>query len=361
MSFAFLDSAASRPMTPVFANSGSPVPPPDGFGGAAPSAFELHQHSHPMSIHPYDSFAAGFDPRLLTVQPQMLVDPAALLQPQPYPQPMQMEQDVGGGVVADSDDETSRKPLVNGLHARASPIKAEDDSEVDIMGAGDETATLAALKVSSPPVLSVDLLLAVKVDIGCTTCLQAQARASPAPKPRSKSSAAKGKSRSAQLASSAAGSPAPSPGPSGLANEVHPESSPAPSAVAEAPIEPEAPDYSFLPDMAPNEYHHPRLAPSVPRPRLAPAFEAYVPPRRSRFGADANDSSSSDEDEDDVKRREQRRKAQAAAAREKRLKAAKRGAGEGAEEEDDRLYCICQTLYDPEVSGYRPRRIGCGH
>jgi hypothetical protein len=149
MSFAFLDSAASRPMTPVFANSGSPVPPAGGFGGAAPSAFELHQQSHPMSIHPYDSFAAGFDPRLLTVQPHMLVDPAALLQPQPYPQPMQMEQDAGGGVVADSDDETSRKPLGNGLHARAPPIKAEDDSEVDIMGAGDETATLAALKVSS--------------------------------------------------------------------------------------------------------------------------------------------------------------------------------------------------------------------
>lgn len=182
---------------------------------------------------------------------------------------------------------------------------------------------------------------------------QAQARASPAPKPRNKATSAKSKSRSVQLASSTAGSPAPSPGPSSLANEVYPESSPAPSAVVEAPPEPEAPDYSFLPDIAPSEYHHPRLAPTVPRPRLPPAFEAYVPPRRSRFDADGNDSSSSDEDEEDLKRREQRRKAQAAAARERRLKAAKGGRGRGgaAEEEDDRLYCICQTLYDPEVSG----------
>ncbi|GAA5878847.1 hypothetical protein JCM3774_000984 [Rhodotorula dairenensis] len=325
MSFAFLDSAASRPMTPVFTSSDAPAPPAL-FAAAAPAAYQLHL-PHTMSIQPHHAYG-GFDPRLLTVQPHMLVDPAALMHPlpphmQPMPMPLPMHDDTSG-VVADSDDEGSRKPLLNGAQARAAPVKAEEEGEVDIMGATDEGTALAALK--------------------------AQARASPAPKPRNKGSSVKSKSRSAQLASSTAGSPAPSPGPSSLANEVYPESSPAPSAVFEAPPEPEAPDFSFLPDIAPSEYHHPRLAPSVPRPRLPPAFEAYVPPRRSRFGADRNDSSSSDEDEEDVKRREQRRKAQAAAARERRLKAAKggRGGGGAAEEEDDRLYCICQTLYDPE-------------
>lgn len=117
---------------------------------------------------------------------------------------------------------------------------------------------------------------------------------------------------------------------------------------------PEVPDFSFLPDIAPEEYHHPHLAPGVPRARLPAAFEAYVPPRRSRFGPGQDDLSSSDEDEDEARRRDQRKKAAAAAARERRAKAAKGADGPGEEEADDRLYCICQTLYDPEVSIGRP-------
>lgn len=135
-----------------------------------------------------------------------------------------------------------------------------------------------------------------------------------------------------------------------------PGASPAPSAVVEeeSPAAPEAPDYSFLPDIAPSDYHHPRLDPSVPRPRLPAAFEAYVPPRRSRFGPGQDDSSSSDDDGEDAKRREQKRKAQAAAARERRLRAAKGNGGGPEEEEDDRLYCVCHTLYNPEVSPRNP-------
>lgn len=152
MSFAFLDSATSRPMTPVFASSDPPAPPAL-FAATAPAAFALPQ-PQPMSMQPYHAYG-GFDPRLLTVQPHMLVDPAALMQPlpphmQPVPMPMPMQDD-RSGVVADSDDEGSRKPLLNGAQAHAVPVKAEEEAGVDIMGAADETTALAALKVRVLP------------------------------------------------------------------------------------------------------------------------------------------------------------------------------------------------------------------
>lgn len=96
--------------------------------------------------------------------------------------------------------------------------------------------------------------------------------------------------------------------------------------------------------MSPSSYVHPRLDPSHPRPHLPPQFETYRPPRRATIGAD-DDETDSDDDEDARRKERSRRAAEAARKGKNRANRAK----EDDEEVDDRLYCICKELYDPEV------------
>ena len=157
-----------------------------------------------------------------------------------------------------------------------------------------------------------------------------QARLSAAPKPRSKASSSKGKPRPVHFASGGT-SPAPSPGPSSLSQELHFDSS-LPSLTASA--------NPTAPPLSPSSYIHPRLDPSHPRPALPRAFEAYRPPRRATIGGDEDETDSEDEEA-----RRRARRAQEAARKGKHRAKAK----EEDEEVDDRLYCVCEELYDPEV------------
>ncbi|GAA5933685.1 hypothetical protein JCM1841_005505 [Sporobolomyces salmonicolor] len=222
-----------------------------------------------------------------------------------------------GDFVPDSDDEPALKRVQSGKGKVKVKVKVKDEKEgtVDVMNVDGEAADAAAL-------------------------LKAQLASRPAlPKPKPSPFSAKPKSRTFPFPStSAASSPALSPGPSGLSNEVHfdPSSSTADhddSAQLEL-----LPSSSTAPLVPLTTTHLVSSSPST-RPRLSAPFESYMPPRA---GAESDE-----EDEEELKRRAQQRRAATLAARGKsRAKIAEERGGEG--EEDDRLYCVCQELYDPE-------------
>ncbi|GAA6053551.1 hypothetical protein JCM3770_005190 [Rhodotorula araucariae] len=264
--------------------------------GFAPSVFELSPAAAPVppALAAFDPLAV-FDPALLAahVRDAMAAPPPVARGASPASMTL---------LVPDSDDESRRKDA--DAQARNAPVKLEEDADVDIMGEGDETATVTALK--------------------------SQARLSATPKPRSKASSSKGKPRPAHFASGGT-SPAPSPGPSGLSQELYFDAA-LPSLTA--------PANPTVPPLSPSSYVHPRLDPAHPRPQLPGAFEAYRPPRRATLG----DEEETDSEDEDARRRERSRRAQEAARKGKNRAKAK----EEDEEVDDRLYCVCQELYDPE-------------
>lgn len=95
---------------------------------------------------------------------------------------------------------------------------------------------------------------------------------------------------------------------------------------------------SPLPSASAQAARRPYVRPAkteLPTGPLSAPFESYAPPRAS------------DSEEDDLaKAWSNRRKGKG------RVKVATNGQEQGEEEveEDDRLYCICQKLYEPEVS-----------
>ncbi|GAA5828022.1 hypothetical protein JCM11251_005694 [Rhodosporidiobolus azoricus] len=220
--------------------------------------------------------------------------------------------------VADSEDE--RGGLEGSMGTVGEVEREGEEMDVDIVGGGDEGATVAALK--------------------------AQARSSTS-KAKLKSLSTKGKARAANFASRGT-SPAPSPGPSsGLANEVLPgtislTSSSSSSATPVPTATPVAHNIhaSFHHTGPPSTFIHPRLR-SPPLHPLPAAFMSYRPPKGGRMD---NDTDEDDGDED--QRRRDRAKRAAAAARGKRKKDQEEE--DDGEEKDDRLYCICKTLYNPE-------------
>ncbi|GAA6019027.1 hypothetical protein JCM10207_006292 [Rhodosporidiobolus poonsookiae] len=224
-------------------------------------------------------------------------------------------------VVPDSDEDEARK-MQDGP---GRVVKEEQDSEemdVDVMGGVDERVTLAALKALSPSSTS----------------------SVPPTKPRARPPSAKPKSRATHF-SSGGTSPAPSPGPSSsLAHEVLPSSFHAESSSSALPPTtaslPSHPAFAYL--HSPSSYVHPSLSDPT-RARLPAAFESYAPPKTNKLGE------SDDEEDEAERRRERARKAAQSAARERerRGKRGKEKRGDG-DEEDDRLYCICQELYNPE-------------
>ncbi|GAA5919910.1 hypothetical protein JCM6882_005488 [Rhodosporidiobolus microsporus] len=225
--------------------------------------------------------------------------------------------------VPDSEDEGGK--VERGL-GKARDVKLEgEEMDVDILGGADEGATFAALKAQAP------------------------SSSASASKPKPKTLTGKGKARATHLASGGT-SPAPSPGPSsGLANEVLPgnasAASDSPSAASFSAL-PSAPPIaqnihpSFLHTGSPSSFVHPRLRSPPPHP-LPSAFEAYRPPK----GGKANDDSD-DEDGDEEQRRRERARRAAAAARGKKKRDLEEE--DDGEEKDDRLYCICKELYNPE-------------
>ncbi|GEM12127.1 zinc finger, PHD-type protein [Rhodotorula toruloides] len=266
-----------------------------GQGTASPAAFLLRP-AEPTP--PADTSSGGVNPAMLGLHTTFGAGVAPPVARGASPVSV-------ASVVPDSDDEGKKG---QGASKGEGNAKMDDDADVDIMASGDEAGTVAALK--------------------------AQARSSPAPKPRSRPGSTKPRPRPAHL-TSIAPSPAPSPAPSSnLANEVHPDSHSV-STVQEPPV-------PLLPPISPSEYHHPRLSPSIPHRVLPDPFELYVPPRRKGPGGAMIDDSSSEEDEE-TRKRERQRRAQLAAQR--RGRRDKRGKDEGeGEEEDDRLYCVCQEL-----------------
>ncbi|GJN91918.1 hypothetical protein Rhopal_004943-T1 [Rhodotorula paludigena] len=268
-----------------------------GAGGFAPSAFELHPPASPLTAT-LDPLAA-LDPQALAAQVRSAMGPPPVVR---GASPVST-----ASVVPDSDDEGALRRAER--VAGKAPVKLEDDAEVDIMANGDEGATLAALKTQPRP-------------------------SSATPKPRSKASSSKGKAR-AHLASTGT-SPAPSPGPSGLSQELLFDSTSLSALTASS-----AGGMSG-PPLSPSAYVHPRLDPSLPRATLPAAFEAYAPPRRATFGVGDDDSDSEDED---ARRKERQRRA---AMQKGKSKAKAKEDEEDDSEVDDRLYCICKELYDPE-------------
>lgn len=88
--------------------------------------------------------------------------------------------------------------------------------------------------------------------------------------------------------------------------------------------------------------------PASPSTLSAP-FRDYVPPRIGPNGAVISDSE--DEDEDVVRKRAQARRTAALAAKGKsRAKIEE----EERDEVDERLYCICRGLYEPDVRPLDP-------
>ncbi|GAA5856887.1 hypothetical protein JCM9279_007590 [Rhodotorula babjevae] len=289
---------ASAPL-PAFADNLYTAMPEAG--GFAPSAFELSPAAPPPPPPAFDPYTL-LDPALLAAQVR-----DAMGAPQPAARGASPVSTTS--LVADSDDESRRR--VPGAQAVQQAVQLDEDGDVDIMGMGegDETTPIAALK--------------------------AQRRPSTTPKPRSKPSSTKPTPRPLHLSSTVT-SPAPSPGPSGLSHELFHDDS-ALGSLTESSANPTAPP------MSPSSYVHPRLNPSHPRPRLPPTFEAYRPPRRATFVADPDDTDS--EEDEDARRLARSRRAQEAARKGKnRANRAK----EDDEEVDDRLYCICKELYDPE-------------
>ncbi|GAA5930468.1 hypothetical protein JCM3775_004401 [Rhodotorula graminis] len=298
-----LDSLLSGPEAsapvPAFANNMYTASP--HAGGFAPSAFELSPAVPPPPPPAFDPYAF-LDPALLAAQVRDAMGnaPAAARGASPVSTT---------SLVADSDDDSRRKGA--GEQGAQQAVQVDEDGDVDIMGMGegDETMTVAALKAQRPPSVT--------------------------PKPRSKPSSTKPRPRPLHLSSTVT-SPAPSPGPSGLSHELLYDDSTL-GTLTESSAVPTAPP------MSPSSYVHPRLNPSHPRPSLPPAFEAYRPPRRATFAADPDDTDS--EEDEDARRQARSRRAQEAARKGKnRANRAK----DDDEEVDDRLYCICKELYDPE-------------
>ncbi|BGP44232.1 COMPASS (complex proteins associated with Set1p) component [Rhodotorula kratochvilovae] len=276
---ALLSGPGAEAPVPAFADSSDT--PMDDARGFAPSAFELSSAAPPPppALPAFDPLAL-FDPALLAAHVR-----DAMGAPPPVPRGASPASTTS--LVPDSDDEGRRRE--GDVQGESAPVKLEEDTDVDIMGEGDETATLATLKASS----------------------------------------SKGKPRPVHFASGGT-SPAPSPGPSGLSQELHFDSS-LPSLTASA--------NPTAPPLSPSSYIHPRLDPSHPRPALPRAFEAYRPPRRATIGGDEDETDSEDEEA-----RRRARRAQEAARKGKNRAKAK----EDDEEVDDRLYCVCEELYDPE-------------
>ncbi|GAA5879901.1 hypothetical protein JCM8547_005314 [Rhodosporidiobolus lusitaniae] len=217
--------------------------------------------------------------------------------------------------VPDSDDE--------GAALSASGVKQEnEDMDVDVLGGAEDGAAVAALRA------------------------QASTSASSLPKPKPKK-----KSSGPRYFVSGGTSPAPSPGPSsGLANEVFPSSaSSASSSSAPVPLPSASTSSTAYIDPAfhhtgpPSSFIHPRLRNLSPSsdPPLPAAFTDYRPPK----GGKPQDDSDSDDEET---RRRERAKRAAAASRGKRRRRGDDDEEEDSEEKDDRLYCVCRKLYDPE-------------
>ncbi|GAA6033659.1 hypothetical protein JCM8097_004370 [Rhodosporidiobolus ruineniae] len=205
--------------------------------------------------------------------------------------------------------------------------REEEEMDVDVMGGADDGASLAALKAQAS-------------SSGSTS----------KPKPKSSSSKPKSRASPAHFASGGT-SPAPSPGPSSsLANEILPSASTSnsPPSTSTAILPTTAPAESIHPSFQhsgpPSAFIHPRLRDRTNLASSLPAaFAAYRPPKSGK----ANDDSDEDGDDETRRRERARRAAQAAAqARGKR----RRGQEEDDddEEKDDRLYCVCRELYDPE-------------
>ncbi|GAA5867586.1 hypothetical protein JCM1840_002562 [Sporobolomyces johnsonii] len=220
-----------------------------------------------------------------------------------------------GSFVPDSDDEALLKRAQSGKGKGKVKVTDEKEGVVDVMSVDGEAGDAAAL-------------------------LNAQSSSRPAlPKPKPSSSSIKPKSRAFPFPStSAASSPAPSPGPSGLSNEVHFDLSSSMTGHDDT-AQPEPLLSSSTAPLAPLTTTHLASSSLCNRPRLSAPFESYIPPHA---GAESDE-----EDEEELKRRAQQRRAATLAAKGKsRAKIAEERGGEG--EEDDRLYCVCQELYDPE-------------
>lgn len=153
--------------------------------------------------------------------------------------------------------------------------------------------------------------------------------------------------RNALLGTSNNSSPAPSPGPSTLSNEVRFDSQDLEDQdEGRSHIKPHhiEPDEQMKP-LKPLTTTHLKTAldPSTTS-SLSPAFQNYVTPRIGPGGAPLTDSED-DEDEDATRKRVQARRAATLAAKGK----SRAREEEEKEESDDRLYCVCRELYDPEV------------
>lgn len=157
--------------------------------------------------------------------------------------------------------------------------------------------------------------------------------------------------RNTLLASSNHSSPAPSPGPSALSNEVRFDSQELEdqdegrSLVKPHKIESDEP----LKPLKPLTTTHLKTAldPSTTS-SLSPAFRSYVAPKIGAGGAPLTDSED-EEDEDAARKRAQARRAATLAAK---GKSRARNEEEEKEESDDRQYCVCKELYDPEVRNF---------
>ncbi|GAA5923720.1 SPP1 family PHD finger domain-containing protein [Sporobolomyces koalae] len=170
-------------------------------------------------------------------------------------------------------------------------------------------------------------------------------KASTATKPRANKPKAPAKAkRNVLLATSAHSSPAPSPGPSALANEVRFDSQDPDDQFDRESFTHHADSVQPEQELKPLTTHHLRsvVEPSVGA-GLSASFRTYVPPRIGPNGTVVSDSE--EEDEDVVRKRAQAKRSAALAAK---GKSRARQEEEAREEADDRLYCVCRELYDPE-------------